>query len=49
MAKFKLKPSRKIGQLLSIMREEQLQGRMGKEKSLKERKKKAYRLLKKHL
>ncbi len=49
MAKFKLKSGPEIGKLLSILREEQLQGRLGKEKSIKKRKDKAFGVLKKYL
>ena len=49
MAKFKLKSGKQIGQLLSVIREAQLQGKVGKEKSMKDKKKKALELLKKYL
>ena len=48
MAKLKLKSGPQIGKLLSILREEQLQGRVGMEKSVKERKKKALEILEKY-
>lgn len=44
-----LKPGPQIGKLLSILREEQLQGKLGKEKSIKKRKEKAFTMLKKYL
>lgn len=49
MNKFNLEPSPKIGKLLSVLREEQLQGRLGKEKSVKKNKEKAFAILKKYL
>jgi poly(A) polymerase len=49
MAKFKLESGPQIGQFLSILREEQLQGRIGREKSIKKRKEKAFEILKKYL
>jgi poly(A) polymerase len=49
MAEFKLKSGPEIGKLLSVLREEQLQGRLGKEKSIKKRKEKAFEVLKKYL
>jgi len=49
MAKFKLSPGKKVGELLSILREEQLQGRVGREKIVKDKKGKALEILKKHL
>jgi len=49
MAKFKLKSGPQIGKLLSVIREAQLQEEVGKEKSVKERKKKAFEILEKYL
>lgn len=49
MAKFGLNPGKQIGKLLVILREEQLQGRLGKEKNIKDRKEKAFAILKKYL
>jgi poly(A) polymerase len=49
MKKFKIKEGPQVGELIVVLREAQLGGKVGKEKSKKERKEKAYEILKKYL
>jgi putative nucleotidyltransferase with HDIG domain len=49
MRKFNLKPSPEVGELLSVLREAQLKGKVGKEKKYSIRKKKAYKILERYL
>jgi hypothetical protein len=50
MKHFKLKPGKKIGELITVLREAQLRGQVGaEEEALPERKKKGFEILKKYL
>jgi len=50
MKHFKLKPGKKIGELITVLREAQLRGQVGaEEETLPERKKKGFEILKKYL
>lgn len=49
MKKLKIKEGPQVGELITVLREAQLEGKVGREKSIKERKEKAHKILEKYL